>query len=219
MNELDKFTKPVSLDDPIDERRVSLYPDGVYRWIGEVNLYKNPTILFMLWKIFFCICVGIFVMTSLFDIGNRDFFWHGFLENLKFCGFITGGFLLLVLIGYLVYAMIMKGRYTVVFEMGKNGFTHRQIASQADKAQKISMLTTLAGLLSNNPTTMGVGLNASRTEMSTDFSKVKSIQGFPRRGLIKVNQTLEKNQLYVLPEDYEFVWNFVKENCPQAKIK
>ncbi|MBO4837972.1 MAG: hypothetical protein J5493_01200 [Lachnospiraceae bacterium] len=219
MYELDKYTKPVNPDETVDERRVNLYPDGVYRWIGELNLYKNPTILFMLWKIFFFICIGIFVFTSLFDMGNRDFFWKGFLENLKFWGLITGGFLVLVLIGYLVYAMIMKGRYTVVFEMGKNGFSHRQIAAQADKAQAISMLTTLAGLLAKNPTTMGVGLNAARTEMTTDFSKVKSIQGFPRRGVIKVNETLEKNQIYVLPEDYDFVWNFVKENCPQAKIK
>ena len=199
--------------------RVILYDDGVYRWIGELNLYKNPTILFMLWKIFFFICIGIFVFTSLFDMGNRDFFWEGFLENLKFCGLITGGFLLLALIGYLVYALIMKGRYTVVFEMGKTGFTHRQIAAQAEKAQTISLLTTLAGLLAKNPTTVGVGLNSSRTAMSTDFDRVRSIQGFRRRGVIKVNEKFEKNQIYVLPEDYDFVWNFVKENCPQAKIK
>ncbi len=219
MNELDRYTKPAVLDDNIDERRVTLYPDGLYRWVGELNLYKNPTVLFMIWKIFFWVCVGIFVFTSLFDIGDRDFFWKGFLEHLKFGGIFTGGFLLLALIGYLVYAMIMKGRYTVIFEMGKNGFTHRQVPAQADKAQTISLLTTLAGLLAKNPTTVGVGLNASRTAMVTDFDRVRSIQGFPRRGVIKVNERLEKNQIYVLPEDYDFVWNFVKENCPQAKIK
>ena len=46
-----------------------------------------------------------------------------------------------------------------------------------------------------------------------------AVEGFRRRGVIKVNEKFEKNQIYVLPEDYDFVWNFVKENCPQAKIK
>lgn len=26
-------------------------PDGVYRWVYELSLFKNPTILFMLWRI------------------------------------------------------------------------------------------------------------------------------------------------------------------------
>ena len=220
MNELEnRYTTPTAPDDITDERRVTLYPDGLYRWVGEINLYKNPTILFVIWKIFFWVALGVMVFVGLLSVGDSDFFWDGFLNHLKFSGIMIGGFLVLALLGYLIYAMIMKGRYTVIFAMDKNGFTHRQVPAQAEKAQTISMLTTLAGLLAKNPTTIGVGLNASRTEMSTDFSRVKSIQGFPRRGLIKVNEGLEKNQIYVLPEDYNFVWNFVKENCPQAKIK
>ena len=43
---------------------VTLYPDGKYRWVYEMNLYTNPTILFLVLKIFFWICFGLWVFMS-----------------------------------------------------------------------------------------------------------------------------------------------------------
>ena len=40
--------------------RVTLYPDGKYRWVCEVNMLKNPSILFDVWKVL-GISIGILV--------------------------------------------------------------------------------------------------------------------------------------------------------------
>lgn len=45
--------------------RVTLYPDGKYRWVCEVNMLKNPSILFDVWKVL-GISIGILVAFSLF---------------------------------------------------------------------------------------------------------------------------------------------------------
>ena len=37
---------------------ISLGQDGKYRWVYEMNLYTNPTILILLVKIFFWIFFG-----------------------------------------------------------------------------------------------------------------------------------------------------------------
>ena len=221
MNEIDDKTgqEPRVQTEPLDVMRVTRYPDELYRWIGSVNLFRDPTILFMAWKIFFFVCLGLFVFMCLLNLGDSDFFWEGFLDTAKIGGIITLGMLALCLLGYLIYAWIMKGKYTVFFQMGDGGFTHTQVPEQAKKAKAISAATFLAGLMQGNPTTMGIGLTSARTAMSTYWKSVRSIQGFPKRGVIKVNERLNKNQLYVKPEDYDFVWNYVKERCPQAKIK
>lgn len=35
--------------------------------------------------------------------------------------------------------------------------------------------------------------------------------------LIKVNQLLDRNQVYVPDEDYDFVLSFLRDHCPGAK--
>jgi hypothetical protein len=35
--------------------------------------------------------------------------------------------------------------------------------------------------------------------------------------LIKVNQLLDRNQVYVRKEDYDFVYDFIKSHCPKVK--
>lgn len=44
---------------------VQLCQDGKYRWVFEMSLYKNPTILFLLLKIFAWIGFGIWLFTIL----------------------------------------------------------------------------------------------------------------------------------------------------------
>ena len=38
--------------DQLQNSQITLCPDGKYRWAYEFNLYRNPTILFVLFKIF-----------------------------------------------------------------------------------------------------------------------------------------------------------------------
>lgn len=199
---------------------VTLWEDGVYRWRYDLNLYTNPMIFLLVWKIFFFIILGIFVIAMIADaVQWSDFFPDRLLVNLKFFGYITGGMTVLTVIGCLIYAAIMGGKYCVIFEMDDQGINHRQIEFQAEKARKLATVTSLAGVASKNITTVGVGMNASRTEMYSQFDVVKKIIAYPNRHLIKVNGVLDHNQVYVRPEDFEFVHDYIVKHCPQAKRK
>ena len=55
-----------------------------YNWDYELNLYKNPTILFLMWKIFFWLIVGICIFSSVLTLMDGLYGWNGVLDNIKF---------------------------------------------------------------------------------------------------------------------------------------
>ena len=197
--------------------RVTLCGDGKYRWTYEMSLFKNPTVFLLIWKIFFFIVLGIFAFLVLIGSGDSGFWWDGFSDTAKVFGFILIGMTTLVALGYLLYAAIMGGKYTVEFEMDEKGVNHKQTASQARKAKKLGQATMIAGASSGSRTAVGAGMNARRTEMYTEFAKVRKIKAYPRRDLIKVNERLEHNQVYAAKEDFEFVKNYVVSHCGNVK--
>lgn len=191
---------------------------GQYQWVYEMSLLKNPTIFFLVWKIFFWILIGIFGFTMLFDLIQG---WGGeqLLGSLRMLGYFLIGMTVLVGLGYLIYAAIMGWKYIVRFTMDEEGVNHEQIPAQAVKAQKIGMITTAMGAMTGNFTTMGVGMNAQRSEMYTAFARVRKVKLYPRRGLIKLNGILQHNQVYVTKGDYEFVRDYILARCVNVRKK
>ena len=56
-------------------KNITFDSDGVYRWAYELNLYKNPTILFLIWKIFGGILLALWLfMVVLEDAPRRKTF-------------------------------------------------------------------------------------------------------------------------------------------------
>lgn len=203
---------------PTYTERVSRDADGTYRWVHSVSLFKNPTFFRLIWKIFFFIILGIFAFIIIIDAVE----WDGFssertLESLKFMGYILAGMTALVGISYLIYAAIMGGKYTVEFEMNEKGILHRQISSQAKKARRIGQASAVIGAAAGNLSTVGVGLNAQRTEMYSEFSKVRKVKACPRRDLIMVNNLFNHNQIYTAKEDFEFVKDYIISHCENLK--
>lgn len=201
---------------------VQLCQDGKYRWVYEMSLYKNPTILFLVLKIFAWVCFGIWLFSMLMrgcdSVDSKDFLEMAWGDT-KFFLIFTGGFMLLCLLGYYIYALINGGKYCVLFEMDQNGVMHKQMPKQVKKAQVIGFITAMAGIMSRNLTTTGVGLNAAaRTEMYSKFDSVKSVKAFPRRHVIKVNETLEHNQVYVSPQYFDFVLRYILDHV-QPKVR
>ena len=209
-----KAVKSMKEDEKISEN-ITLCADGKYRWQYDVNLLKNPTFLFLVLKILLIPFAAIFVFVNIIDISKWGY--DHFLPNLKIFGLIFLVLIAIVFVSYLIYAAIMGGKYSVIFEMDEKGINHRQIPAQAKKAKKIAAFTAAGGGLSGNLSTIGVGIAASRTEMYSEFSKVKMIKVYPRKNLIKINETLEHNQVYAAEVDFEFVKNYISEHCPNAK--
>ena len=199
---------------------IYLCPDGKYRWYYEFPMMKNPTLLFTVWKVlglaFFIVWLFIFLI-SLGDAVN-----YGFGSVLKF----TGAFLLLFLffmglglIAYIFLAAVYGWKYIVLFEMDEKEVVHIQMPKQFDKAQAVGWLTALAGLAGKSLPAMGAGMLAASKNSSTSvFADVKEVKGVRQQHTIRVNQMLNRNQVYADDPDYDFVWNFITGRCPQAKI-
>ena len=196
---------------------IVLCPDGKYRWVYELNLFTNPTVFVLVWKIFFFIILGIFAFMALLDLIDGDI--GRMAENLPFLLYFLLGMTALVALGYLIYAAVMGGKYCVLFEMDGDGINHKQMPRQAEKAALIADLAVLAGLAAGRITTVGVGLNAQRTEMYSDFAAVRTVKPFPRRNLIKVNERLGHNQVYAAREDFAFVLDYILSHCPNLSVK
>ena len=199
---------------------IYLCPDGKYRWYYEFPMMKNPTLLFTVWKVlglaFFIVWLFIFLI-SLGDVLS-----YGFGSILKF----TGAFLLLFLffmglglIAYIFLAAVYGWKYIVLFEMDEKEIAHIQMPKQFDKAQAMGWVTALAGLAGKSLPAMGAGvLAASKNSSTSVFADVKEVKGVRQQHTIRVNQMLNRNQVYADDPDYDFVWNFITGRCPQAKI-
>lgn len=198
---------------------ISKSPDGKYRWLHETNLYRNPVFLFLMWKIFFFIWIPV----ALFVVGIAS--GRGVIEALKdmtvpMLG-VLGFLLLLITFSYYVYALLMGGRYSVLFEMDKKGVRHTQLPKQFNKARKLGGLAALAGMAAGNAGAMGAGLLAARNQsMYTDFKRVKSVRLNRRKHIIKLRSSdLMHNQVYTAPEDFSFVAGFIEEQTGKVRLK
>ena len=70
---------------------IFLCEDGKYRWIYEMSLFKNPTVIILVWKIFFFILLGIFAFVMLMDVFSGYMNGERFLETLKILGYFIIG--------------------------------------------------------------------------------------------------------------------------------
>ncbi len=197
--------------------RVALCEDGKYRWTYPLDMLKNPSILFVLLKIFGILLSIPLLIALISAAANNDWqkIWDGFI---KIWLIVMVVFFVIILISYLIVVWMNGGKYVVNFTMDEKRLIHEQVPVQYDRARKVGLLAVLMGIFAKRPATAGAGaLAASRDTSVSVFDKVRRIK--PRRGqnLIKVNQSLERNQVYVPDEDFDFVLDFIRKHCPNAK--
>lgn len=189
--------------------RVRLCKDGKYRWKYEMNMLTNPTIFLTVLKVFGGVVVGMFVVFGFFlYVIHGD--WAGLWGMAKAMLITMAIFFGLTVLGVLLVAAVFKGKYVVLFEMDEKGVAHIVTPEQMKKAQKLAKITSVAGAARGSFTTAGAGmLAASKNASVSEFAKVRRVK--PRRWLhvIKVNQLLEHNQIYVPKEDFDFVYDFI----------
>ena len=167
-------------------KNIMMCPDGKYRWVYELDMYKSSVIIKEVWRAM--LIAGVIVLAFLFVINIMD---NDLMEEaLEFvaqaAAVLFGIFLVLSIIGYLVFAFIIGGKYCVVFEMDDAGVNHKQHEKHVKKAQLIGAITALAGMAGGNLSTVGTGvLAAARTSMLTYFDDVKELEILPKEHLIR----------------------------------
>lgn len=198
---------------------IVLCEDGIYRWYYDFNMLKNPTILFTVFKVlgFSFGIVWLFVaIIDAVDGGGLE----GVLKTTGIFLIIMAVFAVIGSISYLIVAAMYGGSYMVLFEMNDREVTHIQMPKQFKKAEAIGWLTTLVGIAAGKPAMMGQGLLvASKSSSTSVFGNVTTVKVRRRLNTIHVNQLLEKNQVYALPEDFDFVESFILSHCTKAKVK
>ncbi|MDO4510336.1 MAG: hypothetical protein Q4B68_00780 [Bacteroidales bacterium] len=200
---------------------IHLRPDGKYCWVHEFNLYTNPTILLMLLKIFFWIYFCMWAFLVLLDVGNSWYGWDDFLDFGKWMLVFFACFSAFCTVCYYIYALVMGGKYCVLFEMDDKGVRHKQMPKQVKKAQILSALGFGLGAARGSLSGMGTSaLAGARSEMYSEFGVVKSVEVYRRRGVIKVNALLNYNQVYAAPEDFDWVLQYILDRIPKkAKVR
>jgi hypothetical protein len=202
------------------DSRVTLYPDGKYRWVYEVPMLKNPSILFDVYKVL-GIGFGVVWLLVLLLICVEDGFTFKNIWN------ITSGFLILYLvfliIGYIAHVIVAWSygwKYVVLFTLDEKLVVHQQMPRQIKKARVLGALIALVGAATGKPGVVGSGvLAASRSTLTSELANVERLIPCRRLHLIKVNQLLNKNRVFVPDEDFDFVYDFLCQYCPKAKKK
>ena len=217
LKEFHSMSHPFPFSSSPQPVNIQLYPDGKYRWIYEFNMLKNPSIIYVVFKIFggiFLVAWTLMTIHTLIDGGDMS----QILEDTKFMFLFCLFFFFLIVVAYLIVAASHNGKYTVIFEMDEEGILHRQMKDDVKKAQAMSWLTVMAGIASGSPTVAGAGiLSGTKTSSYSTFSSVRSVKAYRKRHLIKVNELLEKNQVYVDDEDFDFVYQYILSRCPKAQ--
>lgn len=199
---------------------IAVDEDGVYRWVFEYSLWRDPTVFLTILKVFGGVGIGLVILMTIFDLVDGNWGIVDMADRLRFDAIILAICVGLAVVGYVVFALMQGGSYCVLFTMDDASVENRPLPKEMKKTEAIGALNVLMGLATGNPTQVGIGLTvASNDSMTSDFANVRSIQGYPRRGVIKVNEPLAKNQVYVEKGDYEFVYGFICERCPNAKLR
>ena len=213
--------------EPVPERKVSenirLCPDGKYRWVYEVEMLKNPTILITVLKVMllsFGIVLAFLGVISL--IGGDYRYWDAddVLSFFKVFLILLLVMLAISVIAYLIVAAMHGWTYQVLYTMDEKGVELKEMRKDFGKAEALGWLAAAVGEAVGNMSMMGAGvLAATRDSSMSVFRDVRKVKAVRRRHVIYVNQVLEHNQVYAEDADFDFVLNYICEHVPKtAKI-
>ena len=193
--------------------------DGVLRWVYEMNMWKNPTLVVTIGKVFLLAAMAPALLVLILGIVEGEGVAESFLMFLEVGGIVIGIVAGLLLLAYPLVAWLNGGKYCVVFEMDERGVNHVQMARQFDRNRTLAMVTVLAGALAGNAHTAEAGLlAASRKNLYSDFGKVRRVVVNEARSVIYLNEALNRNQVYAAPADFAFVRDHILRHVPKARV-
>ncbi len=104
--------------------------------------------------------------------------------------------------------------------MNERELAFSQTTDQKQITRTISAASAAVNAAGRNVggTIAGAGLALSPNAYRSAFAKVKSIKAKRKDNLIWVNTFLQYQMVYVPDAFYDFVWNYITQRCPNARI-
>ena len=198
----------------IISKNITKSETGSYHWMYEFSFWKNPAVLITAYKV---LLIALAVPALLmFFLTLGDGMEEAFKILITMIGYGIVLMTVLLIVAYIVLGFMYGGKYYVLFKMDDKGVNHIQLDKQYKKAQALGFLTALIGVTAGSLSAGGAGLlGASKQSLYTNFKKVKSIKISPRRNTIYINESLKRNQIYAVKEDFQFVKEYILKNCPK----
>ena len=169
--------------------------NGKYYWTYHLDLKKNLSILAVVFKI---MGVVFFVMSLIIVFLNKGYTQDFFKSSLTAVGVSMGVVSGITLIAYWILALIYEGTYTMLYEMSEDGIR----LSQTEKGVELSKMLT-----------------CGPTGTYSKFRDVRIIKPRRKRDLIYVVSPLLVNMVYVSPEYFDFVFDYIADHCLGARIR
>ena len=191
--------------------------DGILRWVYEMNMWKNPTLVISIWKVLLLAALAPALLVFFISLG--DGISAALILFIRVLGITAGIVTVLLLLAYPMIALVNGGKYCVVFEMDDNGIRHIQMQKQYERNRVFAMVVALSGVMSGSVQTTAAGLLAGSKKSSTsNFHNVKSITVHKKRHTIYVNENFSYNQVYAEADNFPFVSEFIISRCKNAKV-
>ena len=190
--------------------RITLFDDGVFRWHYDMDMWSNRYLLGLLMKVLGIICAAIAVMLVVM-LGPASL-TPGILFVLLLA--IAGIFALALLI-YWICAKVMHGVYRLYFAMDDSAVALVRPDHTQKMLDALPAIATLAGIAAGRPgeaLRTGVALSAAGAAGTTFFSAVRRVRCHPECDVIDLREWFGMNQIYVNPEDYPFLRDFILEH-------
>jgi len=201
----------------MENSRITLFEDGVYRWTYNMSLFKNPNLFLLIGKVLIGSWLAVWIFITAVCCYS-DGSLKPIAEMAPVLALVSGILLGLLIIGYLIYAAIMGGYYIVDFEMDDKELVHIQATYQQQKARKLAAVTSVVGVLGHNLTTSGAGIMAgAKVSSTTEFYRLKKVIVSRRRHVMKLIGG-GHNEAYAVPEDMDWLCEYIRAHCPADVI-
>ena len=211
--------------------RVTLCEDGVYRWSYVMDMWKNRYMIRLAWKIIVPALGLLLLFVAAMALKNArylmrqgvareelTFYLRSDLISVYIVAGLLAGVLLLTELIYAVCALAMHGQWRLRFEMDESAVALVRNPGTMQTMNALGAVAAIVGLAAGKPRdAMRVGstLALANDAGTSRFESTRRVKRVRRYDLLDLREWFGMNQIYVPPEDYDFVRDFILARIPE----
>lgn len=200
------------------QKQPELYPDGKYRWIHERSYYKIPLLMIFIMKSVAVLIALVWMVIVLLNLGEEDYWKGGGFKNTTIIfAIIMAVTMILIVVGYLIYAKKKGGKYFMIHEMDEEGIRYITLPTTTDLAGAEALLEPLSD--TKDPDRADDALAEAASIAYSEFRKVKVVRAYPEWSVVRLKEKLISTEVYLSDDHYRFVLEYIASHVSEkAKV-